>query len=163
MDWKHILDTWVLVIGAITVALIVFLAKKTLDWLKTSRETVIIKVPELVLSSATKFGLLHVRDGKDEVSDKGPILHKEHYFKKIDRRGHLKVSIRYTRNLGFQFKCFADYTGITFEELKETLEQDGYLDVRRGAGRPMRAWFICPDYSPCTTVDGIKNNFFYQS
>jgi len=60
-----------------------------------------------------------VRDGKDEISDRESLKNKISWFKKIDKRVNLRTSIRYNKNIGFQFKCFADYKEIDFERLKK--------------------------------------------
>ena len=140
-----------------------FVGKKFHNFFKTSKAKISLKVPDSVLNSGTTFGLLQIRDGNDEFSNSGPLLNKEIFFNKIDQRGNFIVSINYTKNLGFQFKCFADYTGITFEHLKETLEKNGYIYVSKGKGKMMRAWFIHPDYSICKTVDKLINNYYYPS
>lgn len=122
-----------------------------------------LSLSEEILSTGMNFGILHVRDGKDEVEDKGPLLNIETKFQEIDRRGTLQASIKYRKSLGFQFKCFANYRGIKFDEAKEILDRHGYMEVTKGEGKQSRAWFILSDYSTCITVDGIKNNFFYPA
>ena len=152
---------WGIAAAAILIPLIGVIIRTIWNWSKTSKVGICLKVPLEILNTGTKWGLLHVRDGKDEFPDKGPILHKVYWFKEIDRRGTLKASVRHTKKLGFQFKCFADYRGIDFNKLKEVLEKSGYLSVGEGAGKQGRAWFIHPDYPTYKTADKIENNFFY--
>lgn len=161
MDWEQYV--YGIIAFSIIIPSIGFVGKRVYHFLKTSRAEISLKVPDNVLNSGTTFGLLHIRDGKDEVSDSGLLLNKEIFFNKMDQRGNFIISLNYTKNLGFQFKCFADYTGITFEQLKETLEKNGYRDVSKGEGKMMRAWFIHPDYSTYATVDNFLNNYYYPS
>ena len=58
------------------------------------------------------FGVLHVRDGKDEISDSGPLLNEEVPFKDVGRQGTMVATVEYAKNLGFQFKCFVDFKNI---------------------------------------------------
>ncbi|MGI0016320.1 MAG: hypothetical protein ACREBU_23110 [Nitrososphaera sp.] len=109
------------------------------------------------------FGLLHVRDGKDEVSDKGPLLNEEIVFTEIDRLGNIEATIRFSKHLGFQFKCYVDYRPYEFDEVNRLLEGNNFLDISRGEGKPFRIWFILPGYTTYKTVDGIVNNFYYPS
>ncbi len=159
MNWEQYI--WGIIAVAIIIPLVSLAMNRTIHWLKTDKTEIFLKVPEEVLNTEIKFGLLHVRDGKDEVSDRGELLNKINWFKKVDRQGNLKTSVRYTKNLGFQFKCFADYMDINFDQLKEVLEKNGYLRVTKGEGKAKRVWFIHPDYPSCKTVDKIENNFFY--
>jgi len=166
MDWQqYVLG---IVAAAIIIPLIGFIIKIIWDWIKILRETskveIDLKVPREILNTGTKFGLLHVRDGKDEVTDKGKLRNKKRWFKEVGEVGQqvtLRASVRYTKKLGFQFKCFADYKGIGFKKLKKALQKRRYSDVGEDVGRRGRAWFIHPAYSSCQTVDRIKNNFFY--
>jgi len=73
----------------------------------------------------------------------------------------MKISVRYVKNLGFQFKCFAYYEEADFDRLTELLEKNKYLNIIKGKVKSKRAWFIHPDYPTCKTVDGFENNFFY--
>jgi len=159
MNWEQYI--WGIIAAAIIIPLLSVAMKRIIHWFKTDKTEILLNVPEKALNTGTKFGLLHVRDGKDEVSDRGELSNKIHWFKKVDQQGNLKISMRYTRNLGFQFKCFADYKEISFGQLKEMLEEKGYLHVTRGEGKAERIWFILPDYPSCKTLDKIENNFIY--
>ena len=159
MNWEQY--AWGIIAAAIIIPLISLATNTIIHRLKTDKTEIFLKIPKEVLNTGIKFGLLHVRDGKDEVSDRGKLLNKINWFKKVDQQGNLKTSVRYTKNLGFQFKCFADYTDIGFDRLKEMLEGKGYLHVTKGEGKAKRVWFIHPDYPTGKTVDKIENNFFY--
>ncbi|MCP4594790.1 MAG: hypothetical protein GY842_29005 [bacterium] len=122
---------------------------------------ILIKVPLGLTGSDMEFGLLHVRDGKDDVEDRGPLLNKTKSFKAVDERGTLAARIKYSKRLGFQFKCFVDHPGMDFAEVKGILKKAGFPAVEKGGGKQQRAWFLHPDYPTCKTVDQITNNFFY--
>lgn len=159
MNWEQY------VLGIIAAAIIIPLLKlyieKIIHFFKAAKTEISLDIPAEVLDTETKFGLLYVRDGKDGCSDRGELLNKIHWFKKVDQKGNLKVSIRHTRNFGFQFKCFAGYKKISFDQLKEMLEEKGYQHVRKSEAKTDRIWFIHPGYPTCKTVEGIENNFFY--
>lgn len=124
---------------------------------------IFLSIDESLLDLGVLFGLLHVRDGKDQIPDHGPLLNKEICFDHADRRKTFQSSVHYKQNIGFQFKCFVDYEGIPFQDIKTMLEQNGFQNVSRGGGKAYRAWFILPEYPTCHTIDGILNNFFYPA
>ena len=124
---------------------------------------IVIHLPEELRNPFFRFGLLHVRDGKDEVSDSGPLINREVLFKEIDRLGTMETSVEPVMHLGFQFKCYVDHQGRGFDEVKNLLESAGFTLVSEGEGRPFRAWFILPGYSTYQTIDGFTNNFYYPS
>jgi len=110
------------------------------------------------------FGVLHVRDGKDEVPDHGKLLNEEIPFDAIDRHGTLSAAIQYDKHLGFQFKCFVDYSGHEYAKIKQLIEIDNrFRDVSKGGGAEQRIWFILEEYPTTKTVDGFVNNYFYPS
>lgn len=130
---------------------------------ETQATRIVIKLPPELRQPTLDFGLLHVRDGKDEVADSGPLLNKEIPFTQIDRLGSMEAVVESVVPLGFQFKCYVDHSGLEFEKVKELLETAGFGHVSKGAGKPFRAWFIVPEYPTYQTVDGMLNNFFYPS
>jgi len=162
---KWMLDNKEWLLSGVGVALCAFLFPHLFKYIKqflTRRKArICLKIPEELCSKDIKFGVLHVRDGKDEVADSGPLLNRPHYFRNIDNCGMLEATIRFSRRLGFQFKCFADLRGISFGEAKAILEKNGYLEITKGEGKQDRLWLIHFNYSTCVTVDGIKNNFWY--
>lgn len=159
MDWQQYI--WAIIAAVIIIPLASLTVNRIIHWLKTKKVDIFLKIPDEILDTGTKFGLLHVRDGKDEVSNRGPLLNKATWFRKVDKRNNLRTSVYYAKNLGFQFKCFADYKEIDFDRVKEVLEKNGYLSVAKGKDKPKRTWFIHPGYPTCKTVDEIENNFFY--
>lgn len=109
-----------------------------------------------------EFGLRHVRDGTDQAADQGPLLNTIHWFEKADgNRTRLETRLRYTKALGAQFKCFADYSEMEFEEAANLLgheEAIGAIDREELAGSK-RAWFLLHSYRRVPTSDGFTNNF----
>ena len=148
--------------AGIIIPLLIIALKRTIHLLKTDNIEISINVSEELLNTGAKFGLLHVRDGKDEDPDRGPKKNKKRWFKKIDKRGNLRTSVRYTKNLGFQFKCFADYREINFDRFKEMLEKNKYRNVSKGEGKVKnRAYFIHYGHPTCKSIEGFENNYFY--
>lgn len=125
--------------------------------------SIVLNLSEELQNKNLTFGLLHVRDGKDQISDKGPLLNREIVFREIDRHGTLVANVTYARQIGFQFKCFVDYKGTAFDEVKDLLSSNGYERISKGGGKPFRAWFLLADYRTCLTIDGFTNNFYYPA
>ena len=125
--------------------------------------SIVLDLSEELQNKILTFCLLHVRDGKDQIPDKGPLLNREIVFEEIDRHGALIARVTYAKRLGFQFKCFADHKGTPFDEVKALLSSNGYEGIGKGRGKPFRAWFLLPEYTTCRTIDGITNNFYYPA
>jgi hypothetical protein len=123
----------------------------------------VIHISDELRIPSFRFGLLHVRDGKDDVRSSGPLINKEIPFEEIDRLGNMEAVVESVTSLGFQFKCYVDHEEHNFGELKNLLEGAGFTQVSEGAGRPFRAWFILPGYTTYVTTDGITDNFYYPS
>ncbi len=130
---------------------------------RRKQSTVAITLSHPLRNTTLRFGLLYVRDGKDQVPDHGPLLNKELYFREIGDRGTLAIEVEHDSILGFQFKCFVDYRGYELDWVKNALEANGFREVTEGQGRAFRAWFLIPEHSVCETIDGIRNNFAYPA
>jgi hypothetical protein len=125
-----------------------------------------ILLNEKILDKNITFGVLHVRDGKDEVQESGPLLNDELFFKDVASAPKEKeVVVNYRGNLGFQFKCFADYedSGLSLNEVAQLLEENGFRDIREGGAQKKRVWFLLEGFPTYTTVDHLINNFFYPA
>jgi hypothetical protein len=130
---------------------------------RDAKKNIAIKPSQKLLNMSVRFGLLHVRDGKDEVVGHVPPLNEEIWFQNLDDRGTLVAAITYDRPLGFQFKCFVDHGGLDYRKVKQALEESGFAQVSAGKGKAFRAWFILPEYDTCKTVDKFTNNFVYPA
>jgi hypothetical protein len=109
------------------------------------------------------FGVLHVRDGKDDVPGSGDPVNEEIPFKAIDRSGMIEATIRYQKNLGFQYKCYVDYSSDTYENVQRRLQAAGFENISMGEGVPHRIFFTIKGKPLYTTIDGLINNFFYPA
>jgi hypothetical protein len=71
------------------------------------------------------------------------------------------VSLRYEKRFGAQFKCFAHYREMEFEEAAKLLGQEEAIGAvnRGGDRRSSRAWFLLLSHETVTTSDGFVNNF----
>jgi hypothetical protein len=117
-----------------------------------------------------RFGLLHVRDGADQARDAGPPVNEVHWFRRKDGdEPRFFVSLRHTKKLGLQFKCFVDYSGMGFEQVADLLRQEEALgkifDVSEGQPGSNRAWFLLSSssYPIVNTADGFRNNFLHPA
>jgi hypothetical protein len=150
------------VVGALAAAALAGLA-----FLFRSRRRKTKAVIELPLSNMAddrrfKFGLRHVRDGTDQAADRGPLVNTIHWFKKVDGDNtRLVVRLRYAKALGVQFKCFAEYSEMDFEQAANLLGQEEAIGTIDSEGAPVsnRAWFLLPSYRRVNTSDGFANNF----
>jgi hypothetical protein len=85
-----------------------------------------------------------------------------HWFKKSDGDNtRLVVRLRYAKALGVQFKCFAEYSEMDFEQAANLLRQEEAIGTIDSEGAPgsSRAWFLLPSHRRVTTSDGFANNF----
>ncbi len=151
-----------IVLAAGWVVLTIFVAYVLMQSDATSAR-IIIHLPEELQRLNLQFGVLHVRDGKDEVPGHGDLENKEIPFRPVDRRGTMEATITYKKRLGFQFKCFVDHRQYPYVEIEKLLKDAGFLDPSEGEGTKFRAWFILDGYPKYTTVDGFLNNFYYPS
>jgi hypothetical protein len=133
------------------------------DGAKSASMRIVLHLSEELRRLNLGFGVLHVRDGKDEVSDSGPLLNKEISFHEIDRHGNIEATITFSSQIGFQFKCFVDHKPYEYDNIKSLLEKNDFQHISIGKGKPFRIWFILPEYDTYTTIDGILNNFYYPS
>jgi hypothetical protein len=129
----------------------------------TASARIIIHLPEDLQKLNLQFGVLHVRDGKDEVLGTGDIVNEEIPFRSVDRQGTMEATITYTKRLGFQFKCFVDHRQYEYAQIERLLKEAGFLDPSEGGGKKFRIWFILEGYPTYTTIDGFMNNYYYPS
>jgi hypothetical protein len=145
---------------ALTFALLLILVPKGHD-VATAR--IVIVLNDDLQKLNLKFWLLHVRDGKDEVRDAGPLLNEEIAFRPVDRRGTMEATVRYAKSLGLQFKCFAEQGNHTFETVETRLKDNGFVEISKGVGPKFRVFFILTEHPTYTTVDKFLNNYYYPS
>lgn len=155
MEWKAYV--WEIVAAAVIIPFIGFVSLQLRNWLNTAKEHISLQIPATL--EEQKFGLLHVRNGKDEVADHSPLLNKEKWFANVGPQTTQIVTVRYKKNLGFQYKCFVDYANLSFERLRAELEDTGYKSITPWEGKRGRAGFIHPRDPVCETIDGYTNNF----
>jgi hypothetical protein len=161
-----IVDSAVDVIGAVVAAIVVsaFGALLVRARSRRAKKSAEIELPlsrMLADDRRFRFGLRHVRDGIDQAAERDPLVNATHWFVKANGDGtRLVASLRYAKRLGAQFKCFADYGDMEFEEAANLLGQEGAIRaVDRGGPRSNRAWFLLTSHGTVTTSDGFTNNF----
>lgn len=115
--------------------------------------------------SRLRFSLFHVSDGHYGGDEVVSLLNVAKHFRRDDGEAtRLKAKVRYERRLGCQFKCFADFDGLSFGEVKQLLEKQADItDVTLGGGEPNRAWFLLERYPVVETKEGFRNNFRYPA
>ena len=124
-----------------------------------------LSVPKKLLDRGVRFGLNFTRPGPNDPAmfERDPI-NAIQYFEPVPGRGRsvLRTEVRQSKPTGFQFKCFADYANMSFEDVAKALVSVGYeCDDRPGEGEQGRLWFLDPDFTIIQTPDGIFDNFCY--
>jgi len=155
--------TKVILVGGwlvLTVLLVLLLVQKTSD---AATARIVIHLGDDLQKLNLRFGVLHVRDGKDEMKDSGPILNEEIEFRPVDRRGTMEATVTYSKRLGFQFKSFVDHGEYDYERIEQLLKNSQFTDISRGQGKKFRIWFILNDFPTYNTFDGFLNNYYYPA
>jgi hypothetical protein len=153
---KAILVGWLVVSGVL-----VFLLMQNTSEVATAR--IVIRLDEDIQKLNLRFGLLHVRDGKDELRDSGPTLNEEIEFQAVDRRGTFEAVVKFSKRLGFQYKCFVDQGEHGFEKVEALLKSNRFVEISKGEGKRNRIWFILPEHPTYKTFDGFINNYYYPA
>jgi hypothetical protein len=110
------------------------------------------------------FGVLHVRDGKDEVPGHGDLINEVTPFRATERSGTIEATIKYQRNLGFQYKCFVELLGsVTFDQIKQSLTDGGFENISQDGENDRRIWFTLEGKPTYVTIDKFINNFAYPN
>lgn len=175
LDWPPVVWVALFAAGLIAAQIMVF------DKMRRDRDATVsapmqlaIKtVPPLSKNPDVTFGVLHVRNGRDDIKERGPILNKEYPFTELKMpqavgggaESTMTVTFSYDKGLGVQFKCFVDYKGITFAEIEPLLRRmPGIHEIGPGDShlRLHRAWFLLSGFSVVNTDEGIHNNFSYS-
>lgn len=118
---------------------------------------------QLAVDQRLRFGLLHVRDGRD--AEAGPLKNEPHWFERALPEGgeeveaRLTVGLRFRRELGVQFKCFVDHPGLSFEQVSSLLASENQLESPTGARD--RTWFLLRSYPSVDAGGGLQNNFLF--
>jgi hypothetical protein len=126
--------------------------------------TISISLSQALRSGDFFFAVRHVRDGKDEIADHGPLLNEDIPFKAVDKSGKIQATVKYARKLGFQYKCYVDFLNSeTFETTKQKLSEAGFEQISQDLERENRAWFLIKGKPAVETRDKEKftNNYFY--
>lgn len=122
--------------------------------------TLTILAPRALLLAGCKFGVLYIRNGPLGRINERTAINIEFDFISIGDGGEMQVVIGSKFNKGIEFKCFVDFFGLPFSEIKRELESVGYLEPTVGEGKLFRVWFLLPGYRIRTEeVTGIRNNF----
>lgn len=124
--------------------------------------TIVIKPQPALLRKDLKFGVLYVRDGRDELPEHGKLRNKDIPFEELDKRGTLVATIKHDPILGCQFKCFIEHRGLTSDQVKPFLERSGFKEPDESMADPFRTYFLLTEYPTCKTMpEGWTNNINY--
>jgi hypothetical protein len=152
------------VVGVIAAAALGGLAALIRWWTRTAIAVIELPVSRRLADDARfRFGLRYVRDGSDQATvGQGRLLNTDRWFKRArGDRTRLVRRLRYAKNLGVQFKCFAEYSEIDFDEAASALGREEAIVAVARAGAPgsRRMWFLLTSYQTLTTSDDFVNNF----
>lgn len=145
------------VIAGLVIVIVTYLTVQARQRLALTNGIVRLKLLG-VLPDRTRLVLRHVRDGKDEVADSGPLLNQDHAFRPILDNHEWIVTVPYRKSIGFQFKCYVEYHDNSKEEVLKFLGAAGFVEVSADEIDPGRLWFLLPNLATCETVDHYTNN-----
>ncbi len=160
MTWFE--STAAAALAAIFTGLVFYLARYLHHRLKLGLGVVRITLTDGVsLPSGWRLMLRHVRDGKDEVDDKGPLRNRDLPF--TTGGSERFVKIEYEKTLGFQFKCYLDTDEDEVGSVKSWLDERGFEKIDDDETKQGRIWFLLPTAPRCKTVDGYINNYYHPN
>ena len=118
-----------------------------------------IERPSSLSPDSGDFGLRFIRDGKDEMKDRRPLVNRDYPFS--PEGTSLVVRFRYSKALGCQFKPYFQCRKGSPQEIQEALEKAGWTAISPDENEPLRLWFLWPDQPRYTTRDGFVNHYLY--
>ena len=148
------------VVAALVISLITYLVIRLRRRLNLARAKIYLNFLQAIPDDKIRFFVRHIRDGKDEVEDRGPLLNKDKRFRPTKRNNEWVVTVSYSKNLGFQFKCYVDFPTELKDKVIKFLENNGLSKVSSDETLPNRLWFLIPKAPTCETVDHYINNFY---
>ncbi|MFY0690755.1 MAG: helix-turn-helix transcriptional regulator [Paracoccaceae bacterium] len=123
--------------------------------------------PKSLLNAGVRFALNLVRPGPNTPENlRTDPVNIEVYFRPSPSRGHreLIAEIRRPDRKGFQFKCFAEFSDLDWQYVRDELTAAGYEpDDHIGDGDFQRLWFLYRDEETVTTPEGFIDNFYYPA
>jgi hypothetical protein len=124
--------------------------------------TISFRVTDELQRENLEFGVLHVRDGKEQANDYGPLLNDSLFMEQEDGNRY-STTLKYDKRLGAQFACFVNYGDSDYDHIRRLLEQADFRHVTQGPRGSRRAWFLLPEYAEHRTPTGEVNNFHYPA
>ena len=122
-----------------------------------------ISPPRTLLSNGCKFGILHIRNGPASKIDSTQTVNRHIRFQPTGIGDEMRATVRASHD-GFEFKCFVECSSLRFEDVKNELLSNGFLEPTIGEGRAGRVWFLLKKYrivaEPRTE---IRNNFLFPN
>ena len=149
------------VVAALVVSIVTFLAVQLRKRFRLASGTIRLKLSQDLPDRRIRLMVRHVRDGKDEVNDKGPLLNEDKEFSSARGNDEWVVTLQYLKNLGFQFKCYVECPPDQKEIVISFLASNGFREVTPDETHPNRVWFLLPKVPTCETVDHYTNNFYH--
>ncbi len=106
------------------------------------------------------FAVRHVRDGKDEMSDRSHLLNHDSRFL-LSRSGTYIATFNFTKRVGAQFKMYFQCTGMTPGEARTALHAAGFRQISLDEHNSHRLWFLSTEHPTYKTRDGFLNHYLY--
>lgn len=123
--------------------------------------------PKSLINAGVRFALNFVRPGPNTPQNLyADSINVEIDFRPSPSRGHreLIADIRRPDRMGFQFKCFAEFSDPDWQFVRDELNAAGYeSDGHIGDGDFQRLWFLYRDEEKVTTPEGYFDNFYYPA
>ena len=164
----YLLGILAAVVAGAILAIGTFVVKSTRRRRGLAKTTITLRLSaQLAGDKRLRFGLLHVRDGRDV--DVGPLKNAPGWFERALPDGDepngttLIADLRFQRELGVQFKCFVDHPGLSFEQVSSLLASEDQLVSPTGAAAGDRTWFLLRSYPTVDAGGGLQNNFLFPA
>lgn len=121
--------------------------------------------PRSLLNLGVRFVLFFVRPGPNSADIwERDSINAEIDFQPISVRGTpmMIAEVRRPDDMGFQFKCFAEFRDLDWRFVRDELRTAGYKpDEHPGDGATQRLWFLFRDETQISGPEGFTDNFFY--
>lgn len=148
--------------GVLLAALVTYLVIEVRKRFKLTAAIIRLRLSQPLPGPDVRLVLRHIRNGKDEVSDKGPLLNEDQPFRPAVLKNEWLTTTSCQKNIGFQFHCYIDYPAHLQSEVMTFLGICGFADISQDETLPHRLWFLLPKAPTCETVDHYTNNYFHS-
>jgi hypothetical protein len=139
-------------------------------WTNKSFVRIYMRVPDY---KNVNWKMLYIRDGGEGTNIENKVMKFREYKSKNPGESIVGIKVKSNPRLGFQFKCFAEFTGTDkqnenlYPEFKTHMEKMGFHQVE-GMAYDGKVWFLIPEEYKlgkikASPVENIINNIWYPT